>query len=137
VSDPSASLCLTFHRLYAKLRMQIDEELGIHHGINFDDFALLHALASAEDDPASLATLAAELGAAPSTMLRRLRPLEKIGLVACHGGVTDRRIALRPAGRSLIKIAHDTVGGACAGLSLNEDARRIDDALLKFEQVLR
>jgi DNA-binding MarR family transcriptional regulator len=123
VSNPSTRLCLTFHRLYVKLRIQLDEELGIHHGINFDDFALLEALASAEDTPTSLATLAAELGAAPSTMLRRLRPLDKIGLVASHGGVTDRRIALRPAGRSLIKTAHDTVGGVCAKLSLNEAQR--------------
>jgi hypothetical protein len=82
VSYPNISLCLTFHRAYAKLRLQLDEELG-------------------------------------------------------HGGVTDRRIALRPAGRSLIKTAHDTVGGACANLSFNEDAKRLNGALLKFEHVHR
>ena len=134
VSDTTISRCLTIHRAYAKLRFQLDEELGIFHGIDFDDFALLHALASA-DGPTSLARLAAELGVSRSTMLRRLRPLEKIGLVVYHGGVTDRRIALRTAGLSLIKSAHETVGGVCANLSLIEDVERLNRALLKPEFV--
>ena len=134
MSNPNINLCLTFHRAYAKLRLQLDEELGIYHGIDFDDFALLHALASA-DGPTSLASLAAELGVSRSVMLRRLRPLEKIGLVVFHGGVTDRRIALRTAGLCLIKTAHETVGGVCAQQPLIEDLERLNKILLKPELV--
>ena len=136
MSNPNINLCLTFHRAYAKLRLQLDEELGIYHGIDFDDFALLHALASA-DGPTSLASLAAELGVSRSVMLRRLRPLEKIGLVVFHGGVTDRRIALRTAGLCLIKTAHETVGGVCAQQPLIEDLERLNKILLKPELVPR
>ena len=133
--NPNINLCLTFHQAYAKFRLQLDEELGTYHGIDFDDFALLHLLASAEDDPTSLDILAAELGASRSAMLRRLQPLKKIGLVAYHGGVKGRRIALRPAGLCLIKTAHDTVGGVCAKLSLIKDVERLNEALLKSESV--
>ena len=130
MSNPNIDLCLTFHRAYAKLRLQLDDELGIHHGIDFDDFALLHALASA-DGPTSLASLAAQLSVSRSVVMRRLRPLEKIGLVVYHSGVTDRRIALRTAGLSLIRTAHETVGGVCAKRSLIEDVERLNEALLR------
>ena len=134
MSNATVNRCLTIHRAYAKLRLQLDEELGIFHGIDFDDFALLHALASTEG-PTSLASLAAELGTSRSVLLRRLRPLEKIGLVVYDGDVTDRRIALRTAGLSLINTARETVGGVCAKLSLFEDVERLNEALLKSESV--
>ena len=134
MSNPNIDLLLTFHRAYSKLRLQLDEELGIHHGIDFDDFALLHALASV-DGPTSLASLAAELGVSRSVMLRRLRPLEKIGLVVFQGGVSDRRIALRTAGLCLMKTAHETVGGVCAQQPLIEDLERLHKTLLKPELV--
>ena len=134
MSNATINRCLNIHRAYAKLRLQLDEELGIFHGIDFDDFALLHALASA-DGPTSLASLAAELCISRSAMLRRLRPIEKIGLVVYHGDVTDRRIALRAAGLSLLKTAHETVGSVCAKLSLFEDVERLSEALLKSESV--
>ena len=134
VSNPTIDLCLAFHRAYVKLLFQLDQELGIYHGIDFGDFALLHALASAES-PTSLASLAAELGVSRSDMLRRLRPLEKIGLVDFQGGVTDRRIALRPAGRSLIETAHETVCGVCSQQPLIEDLVRLNKNLLAPELV--
>jgi DNA-binding IclR family transcriptional regulator len=111
-------LCLGYYRAYAKLRLQLDDELGTYHGIDVDDFALLHALANAADDPVRLEVLAAELGTSRSVMLRRLRPLHKIGLLAYHGSVTERRIALRPAGLALMKAAYDTVGSVVARLPL-------------------
>ena len=134
MSHPNIDLFLTFHRAYVKFRFQLDEELGIFHGIDFDDFSLLHALASG-DVPTSLASLAAELGVSRSVMLRRLRPLEKIGLVEYHGGVTDRRIALRTAGLSLMKTAHETVGGVCSQHSLIADIEPLHKTLLKPELV--
>jgi DNA-binding MarR family transcriptional regulator len=129
MSSSDISFCLAFHRAYAKLRWQLDEDLGTFHGIDFDDFALLHSLGRVEGDPQSLEMLAAELGVSRSAMLRRLRPLEKVGLVAGEGGVTDRRIKLRPAGHCLIKTAHDTVRGACDKLFLVEDAERLNEVL--------
>lgn len=133
VSNPNINLCLTFHRAYAKLRLKLDEELGTYHGIDFDDFALLHLLAGAEHGVTSLGILAAELGASRSVMLRRLRTLEKIGLVTHHGGLTNRRIALRPAGLGLIKTAHDTVGSTCTKPALIKDIEMLNGALLKPE----
>ncbi len=134
MSNLNTDVLLSFHRTYAKLRLQLDEELGIFHGIDFDDFALLQALAST-DDPTSLASLATELGISRSVMLRRLRPLEKIGLVVVQGGVTDRRIALRTAGLSLMKTAHETVEGVCAQQPLIADLERLHKTLLKPELV--
>ena len=134
MSNPNTDLFLTFHRTYVKLRFQLDEELGIFHGIDFDDFALMQTLASA-DGPTSLASLAAELGLSRSVMLRRLRPLEKIGLVVYHGGVTDRRIALRRAGLCLMKTAHETVAGVCSQQPLIKDLETLNKTLLKPELV--
>ena len=134
MSNPNIDLCLTFHRAYANLRLQLDEELGLHHGIDFDDFALLHSLASA-DGPTSLASLAAQLSVSRSVVLRRLRPLEKIGFVVYHSGVTDRRIALRTAGLSLIKAARETIGGVCRNRSLIENVERLNEVLLRPEVV--
>jgi MarR family transcriptional regulator, organic hydroperoxide resistance regulator len=134
VSNATIDRCLTIYRTYTKLRFQLEEELGIHHGIDFDDFALLHALACI-DGPTSLAALADELGVSRSVMLRRLRPLEKIGLVVNHGGVTDPRVALSAAGIRLIKTAQETVAGACAHLSLFEEDQSLNETLRKPESV--
>jgi DNA-binding IclR family transcriptional regulator len=114
MSNPNSTLCLGLHRTWAILRFALDEELGIHHGIDFDEFALLQALADADGGQTSLAVLAAGFGAPRSAMLRRLRPLEKIGLLACHGRVADRRVALRPAARPVLGAAHETVDRVCA-----------------------
>ena len=134
MNNPNIDLLLTFHQAYAKLHLQLDEELGIHHGIDFDDFALLNALANG-DGSVSLASLSAELGVSRSVMLRRLRPLEKIGLVVFQGGVTDRRIALRTAGICLIKVAHETVGCVCAEQAFIEDLVRLNKTQLEPDLV--
>jgi DNA-binding MarR family transcriptional regulator len=114
MSNPDIDSCLGFHLAYAKLRLQLDEELGLYHGIDFDDFALLHWLASGGGGPIALEEAAAGLAISRSALLRRLRPLEKIGLIECHGGVADRSIALRPPSLQVIKTAHDTVAGVWA-----------------------
>lgn len=105
--------CLSFHHLYVTLRLSLDEALGQFHGIDFDDFALLHSLAGTVDGPIRLAAFATGLGVSRSMMLRRLRPLEKIGLLALHGGVTGRGVALHPAGLSLVHRAQETIAYAC------------------------
>ena len=105
--------CLSFHHLYVKLRLSLDEALGQFHGIDFDDFALLHSLAATPNIPIRLAAFATGLGVSRSMMLRRLRPLEKIGLLALHGGVADRCVTLHPAGLSLVHMAQETIAHAC------------------------
>jgi DNA-binding MarR family transcriptional regulator len=130
MSNPNIDLCLSFHLTYSKLRLQLDEELGLYHGIDFDDFALLHWLARAGGEQTALGILASELGTSRSVLLRRLRPLEKIGLVACHGGVPDRRVALRPPSLRVLKTAHDTVASVCARLSLIEKVNSLNQAAL-------
>jgi DNA-binding MarR family transcriptional regulator len=131
MNNPSASDWLRFHRAYVKLRLQLDEELGLHHGIDADGFALLHALADADAGTMRLDQLAADLGAARSTMLRRLQPLEKIGLVTFKGGVAERCVALRAAGRRLIKSAHETVGDVCAQLPRMHDGSRLNGLVIE------
>lgn len=129
MSQSHTHLCLSFHRAYARLRIQLDEELGTYHGIDLDEFALLHSLEGREDDTAGLETIAADLGTSCSALLRRLRPLEKIGLVAYNSSIKDRRITLRRPGLSLIKTAHDTIERVCARPSLSGDLERLGAAL--------
>jgi DNA-binding MarR family transcriptional regulator len=118
MSHPNVHLCLSIHHAYARLRFDLDEQLGTYHGIDLDDYALLHMLASDAARTTSLANMAAGLSTSRSALLRRLRPLEKIGLLACHGGIGDRRIALRAPGLSLMKTAHDTIVRVCDKASL-------------------
>lgn len=133
MSNTNISFCLTLHRVYGRLRLQLDEELGTYHGIDFDDFALLKSLAGAVDGPPSLEKLATALGMSRSALLRRLRPLEKIGLIACVGSVAERHVSVRPAGLSLMRTAQDTVSGACERLSSFEDVEKLNDALRQSE----
>jgi DNA-binding Lrp family transcriptional regulator len=130
MSEPNIDLCLSLHLTYSKLRLQLDEELGLYHGIDFDDFALLHWLARAGGKPTTLGILATELGTSRLALLRRLRPLEKIGLIACDGGVADRRVNLRPPSLRVLNAAHDTVASVCAKLSLIENVNRLNQAAL-------
>lgn len=36
----SLFLCLALQRAYASVQLKLDDELGTHHGISFNDFAL-------------------------------------------------------------------------------------------------
>jgi DNA-binding MarR family transcriptional regulator len=130
VTNPNTIRCLSFQTAYAKLRLQLDEELGTYHGIDFDDFALLHSLASKGAGTAGLEIIAADLGTSRSAILRRLRPLEKIGLIAYYGDIKDRHVTLRTPGRSLIRTAHDTIDRVCVRPSLAGLLKKLNEALL-------
>lgn len=132
MSHSATRLCLSFHMVYARLRLQLDDELGTYHGIDLEDFALLHTLAGAGDDPACLEHIASVLGSTRSDLLRRLRPLEKIGLLAFHGGIRERRIALREPGRSLVESAGATIERVCAGPSLIGHLEQLKETLSGF-----
>lgn len=125
MSKAHVDVCLNFHQSHARLRLQLDEELGLFHGIDFDDFALLYRLAAKRGEPLGFGLLATELGSSRSALLRRIRPLEKIGLVACEGGVADRRISLRPASLRVIQAARDTVANVCDKLAFIDGMKKL------------
>ncbi|AOW13743.1 hypothetical protein LPB72_02115 [Hydrogenophaga crassostreae] len=112
--NATVDFCLALHRANASLHLRLDEELGTHHGIGFNDFALLSLLAQADGNRAALPALTRPLGQQQSAVLRQLIALEKIGLVERIGNAGQRHAVLRPAGRALVNIACETVDRVCA-----------------------
>jgi DNA-binding IclR family transcriptional regulator len=108
------SFCLALHRAHASLQRQLDDELGLYHGISFNDFALLNWLAQADGGRVSIAALVRPLGQPQSAVLRQLIVLEKIGLVVRDGANGFRQAVLRPAGRALVNAARETADSICA-----------------------
>lgn len=107
MTGPGLERVVGLHRLHARLRLALDERLAAHHGIDFEDFMLLHTLD--QGGAMSLASLGRDLGSALASLLKRTRPLEKIGLVQCEGALSQRRISLAPAGRRVLGSAEGTV----------------------------
>ncbi len=111
--NTNLSFCLALHRAHANLQLKLDDELGLHHGISFDDFALLNLLAQADGGRVNIAELVRPLGQPQSSVLRQLIVLEKIGLVVREGASGFRQAVLRPAGRTLVNAARETADGIC------------------------
>lgn len=105
--------CLALHHGHASLQRRLDDELGVHHGIGFNDFALLNLLAQADRGQVSIEELVRPMGQPPSAVLRQLLVLEKMGLVERAGANDDRRAVLRPAGRALVNTARETAESIC------------------------
>lgn len=85
----------------ARMAQVADEALGAWHGLAWGDLALMLALQRAPCGALSLAQAAAGQGVAPSALVRRLLPLEKVGWLERRG----RHVALRPAGERLAREA--------------------------------
>ncbi len=111
--NTNLGFCLALHRAHASLQLKFDDELGIHHGISFNDFALLNLLAQADGGRVSIPELVRPLGQPQSSVLRQLIVLEKIGLVVREGANGFRQAVLRPAGRALVNAARETAEGIC------------------------
>ena len=111
--NTNLDFCLALHRAHASLQLKLDNELGLYHGISFNDFALLNLLAQADGGRVSIPELVRPLGQHQSSVLRQLILLEKIGLVAREGENGDRQAVLRPAGRALVNAARETAGSIC------------------------
>jgi predicted transcriptional regulator len=105
--------CLALHRAHASLQRKLDDELGLYHGISFNDFALLNLLAQADGGRVSIPELVRPTGQPQSAVLRQLILLEKIGLVVREGANGDRQAVLRPAGRALVNTARETADSIC------------------------
>ena len=105
--------CLALHRAHASLQLKLDDELGIHHGISFSDFALLNLLAQADGGRVNIPELVRPMGQPQSAVLRQLIVLEKIGLVVREGANGFRQAVLRPVGRALVNAARETANSIC------------------------
>jgi DNA-binding MarR family transcriptional regulator len=112
--NTNLALCLALHRAHASLRLKLDDELGIYHGISFSDFVLLDLLAQTANGRVRIAELVRPLGLPQSAVLRQLIVLEKIGLVVRDGASDERYAALRPAGRALVNTARETADSICS-----------------------
>ncbi|MEO8656023.1 MAG: MarR family transcriptional regulator, partial [Ramlibacter sp.] len=60
--NTNLGFCLALHCAHASLQLKLDDELGIHHGISFNDFALLNLLADADGGRVSFSELVHPLG---------------------------------------------------------------------------
>jgi MarR family transcriptional regulator, organic hydroperoxide resistance regulator len=108
--------CLARERARAAASFRLDDELGTHHGISWIDFVLLHSLHDSAGAMAD-AELAARLGMLRSHLRMRVRPLEKLGLVACQTDARERRVvALTAAGNRLAQEARETAAHVCSRL---------------------
>ena len=112
--NSNLGFCLALHRAHASLQLKLDDELGVHHGISFHDFALLNLLAQAVGGRVSIPELVRPLGRPQSSVLRQLILLEKIGLVVREGANGFRQAVLRPAGRALVNAARETADSICS-----------------------
>lgn len=108
------SFCLAIQRAHASLRLKLDDELGIYHGISFSDFVLLDSLAQTVNGRVRIVELVRPLGVPQSAVLRQLILLEKIGLVVRDGASDERYAVLRPAGRVLVNAARETANNICS-----------------------
>jgi len=111
--NTNLGFCLALHRAHASVQLKLDDELGLHHGISFNDFALLNLLAQADGARVSIAELVRPLGQPQSAVLRQLIVLEKIGLVMREGANGSRQAVLRPAGRALVNAARESADSIC------------------------
>lgn len=108
--------CLERERAHAAASFRLDDALGTHHGLSWDDFVLLQSL---DEAPAALpdAELAARLGLLRSQLLMRVRPLEKLGWLSRAADDRGRRaVGLSVAGRRLLREARTTAAAVCAEL---------------------
>jgi DNA-binding MarR family transcriptional regulator len=107
--------CLAVHQANASLQLKLDDELGTLHGVSWDDFALLSALADAPQGRLPLPSLMRPTGLRPSAIVRRLAPLEKLGWLAREGGGgMSRVVVLLSGGRRVLHEASDTAAEVCA-----------------------
>ncbi|MDR3371053.1 AsnC family transcriptional regulator [Rhodoferax sp.] len=123
--NTNLDFCLALHRANASLQLKLDDELGLYHGVGFNDFVLLNLLAQADGGRVGHPELVQPLGKPQSSVLRQLIMLEKIGLVVREGANGDRQAVLRPAGRALVNAARETANSICT-----EAVESIDSAVV-------
>jgi DNA-binding MarR family transcriptional regulator len=106
------AFCLGLQRAGASLRRKLDDELGLLHGIGWDDFVLLSFL-DGRPEGVPLTSLADGLGLAASAALRRLPPLEKTGLLARQRVAGGLQVALCAGGSRVLREARTSAAALC------------------------
>lgn len=106
-------LCRAICGAHAALRLSLDHELGVRHGIDLADFLLLDHLLACPGERAAMTALAAPLGLPRSQLVRQLLALEKTGIVERLGAGGQRQVALRAPGRTVAQLARETVADLC------------------------
>jgi len=109
--------CLAISRAHACLNLKLREDLGAFHGLDYEDFRLLHLLLHAENGRMAMAELSCALGLPMSALLRKMVLLEKTGLAERAAGANEanrRHATIRPGGRKLMQAAVTTVEAICA-----------------------
>ncbi len=111
------SQTLRQHRRLACQVQRLDDELGLHHGLSWNDLLLLDALHDA-GGRLSARQAAAATGRSPAGLLRQVLPMEKIGLVQRErDGGGPPQLVLAAGGARRLREARDT-----ARILLAEDA---------------
>jgi DNA-binding MarR family transcriptional regulator len=103
------------HRKVARIALALDEELGTHHGIGWDDLLLLDLL-QAEGGKVTTVRAAACQGLTPTRLLLQALPMEKLGLV---------RRTRNPQGARVLAIA-------ASGQRVLQEARYTAEAVLNL-----
>lgn len=109
--------CLAVSRAHASLNLKLQDNLGAFHGLDYEDFRLLHLLLRADGGRVPMTGLSRALGLPMSALLRKMVLLEKTGLAERTAGANEdnrRHATLRPGGRKLMQAAVTTVEAICA-----------------------
>jgi MarR family transcriptional regulator, organic hydroperoxide resistance regulator len=120
MSADALNFCLTISRAHAGLNLKLRDNLGAFHGLDYEDFTLLHLLLRAEGGRMPMAELSRTLGLPMPALLRKMVLLEKTGLAERTAGANEdnrhdqRLAAIRPGGRKLMQAAVTTVEAICA-----------------------
>lgn len=102
------SQTLRHHRQLARQVQRLDDELGLHHGLSWNDLLLLDALHDA-GGRLSARQAAAATGRSPAGLLRQVLPMEKIGLVQRQrDGSGPPHLVLAAGGARRLREARDT-----------------------------
>jgi DNA-binding MarR family transcriptional regulator len=122
------------HLAHASLSLKLDDELGTHHGLSLADFIALRQISQAQSGCLPVIDLVRPMGLRLSAVMRMLLPLEKTGLLQRESamGSDERCVAIRPAGRRVLREALLTAEEVCNGAVAQLPA----DALPLVESVL-
>jgi DNA-binding MarR family transcriptional regulator len=122
VPNQKLELLLAMRQQTAELELLLDRELAQWHGISADDFRLMLFVHSVPTHEMTRNALAAQLGIRLTDLVKRIRPLQRIGLIAepseSGGDLRTTSVALTDRGIELLadasRTANDVADGALA-----------------------
>jgi len=130
MSTDALGFCLDLGRAHASLSLKLNEDLGAFHGLDYDDFTLLHLLLRGGSGAMPMAELAHTLGLPMSALIRKMVLLEKTGLAERTTGTDGnprRHAIIRSGGKKLMQAAITTVEAICVDAVKSLDPQRLPD----------